>query len=366
MKVICQGMELSDAVSKVAKALPLKKMNPILECIKLTAKDDTLTLLATDLELAIEKKIAAEVLIEGEIIVPGKIFTDYCKKIENEEIELDGTLQGKLKIRYLDSEVSLTCLDVEQYPPFKKVSEEKSFTIMQKGFKALVNKIIFCVSVDDSRPALKGCCLTVKGDEVEGVASDGFRLSLCRMPIRKNGIEGKIVIPAKSLSEISRLIDNEEEEMTVYVEKNFIMADLRHTKVVSRLIAEDYIQYDKIIQKDFVSELVVDKKQFENAVERVSLISRNELKSYVRMEIKEDFILLKAQSESGEIIEKIPISLKGQDLVIGFNSKFLLDCMKAISDQYITLNFTSGTAPGIIKGDDKSWLYLVLPLRVIG
>ncbi len=366
MKIKCQGLELSETVSKVIKALPIKRVNPILDCVKITAKNDELILLATDLDLWIEKRIKANVLLEGEIVVPGKIFAEYCKKIEEEEIELDGTEKNRLKIRYLDSEVSLSCGEVGEYPELKKVSEEKFFKVGKKDFRELINKIIFNVATDESRPPLKGCCLNIKGNVLEGVASDGYRLALATVNIENNEIEEKIVVPSRSMLEMSRLIEDDDSEIALSFEKHYIMLDLGHTKVVTRLIADNYIAYERIIPSEFTTEVVVDKKQFENAIDRVSLISRNEKKSYVKMEVGENQVLLKAESETGEINEKVQIALKGKDIVIAFNSKYIIDAMRAIQDQYITLNFTSPSAPGIIKGQDKSWLYLILPLRVIG
>ena len=188
MKIKCQGLELSETVSKVIKALPIKRVNPILDCVKITAKNDELILLATDLDLWIEKRIKANVLLEGEIVVPGKIFAEYCKKIEEEEIELDGTEKNRLKIRYLDSEVSLSCGEVGEYPELKKVSEEKFFKVGKKDFRELINKIIFNVATGESRPPLKGCCLNIKGNVLEGVASDGYRLALATVNIENNEI----------------------------------------------------------------------------------------------------------------------------------------------------------------------------------
>lgn len=366
MKVICQGNELSDALSKVVKALPQKRTNAILEGVKVTAKDDTLTLFATDLELAIEKKINAKVLIDGEVVVPGKLFADYAKKIETEEVELDGTALSKLVIRYPDSELQIKCFAAEEYPVFKEVDTAHSFVILKKELKEVINKVIFNVSVDEARPTLRGVCLNIKEDELEAVASDGYRLALTRSVIKNNGIVDKIVVPAKSMNELSRLIDDGDETITVFVEKNYIMVDLFHTKIVTRLISEEYINYERIIPNVFSTEVTIDKKQFENSIDRVALINRLDKKSYVRIEVKEDNIQLYAHSEDGEINEKVAISLKGKDLVIGFNSKYLIDCMHAIDEPYVTLNFTSSTAPCIIKGETNKWLYLILPLRVIG
>ena len=366
MKVKCQGAELSDALAKVTKALPIKRSNPILDGVKITAQSDILTLFATDLELAIEKKINAEVLIEGECVIPGKLFADYAKKIEDEELELDLEQDHSLLIRYLDSEVKIKGYDPEDYPIFKEVSKERSFNVMKKEFKQLINKIIFNVATDEARPALRGCCLNIKEDHVEGVASDGYRLGLVKVPIVNNGIIETIVIPAKSMMELSRLIDDEDESMTVYVDRNYVMVDDElKTKVVTRLIAESYISYSKIIQTAFDSVVTVDKKSIENAIDRVSLINRNSKRYCVKFDIKENVMTLSAESEDGNVNEKVPVTLNGKDLTAGFNSKYVMDCLKAIDDEYITLNFTSSTAPAIIKGPGENWLYLILPLRVI-
>ena len=365
MKVVCQGAELSDALAKVTKALPVKRSNPILDGVKLTAEGDTLTVFATDLELAIEKKINAEVLIEGECVVPGKLLADYAKKIEEEQVELDATGENKLIIKYLDSDVSIKCYDSDDYPVFNEVAKENSFIILKKNLKDLINKIIFNVATDEARPSLRGCCLNIKEEELEGVASDGYRLALSKMPIKNNGIVDSIVVPAKSMMELSRLIDDEDETMTVYVDKNYIMVDLFHTKIVTRLIAENYISYSKIIQTVFNTEVTIDKKIFENAIDRVSLINRNSKRYCVKFDIKEDSMNLSAESEEGTVNERVPISLKGKDLTAGFNSKFIMECMKAIDEEFVTFHFTTSTAPVIIKGATDGWLYLILPLRVI-
>ncbi len=366
MKVLCQGKELSDALSKVVKALPQKRNNPILEGVKLSAYGDTLTLFATDLELAIEKKINAQVLIEGEIVVPGKLFADYAKKIEEEQVELDGTTITKLVIRYLESELQMKSLTSDEYPLFQEINADNSFTILKKDFKEIINKVLLAVSVDDSRPALRGVCLNIKDEEVEAVATDGYRLGSAKALIKKNGIVGKLVVPSKSITEISRLIDDSDETVTVFVEKHYIMVDLFHTKIVTRLISEEFLNYSKVIPTSFETTVTVDKQVFEKAIDRASLINRNERNSIVKIDVKEKEILLNARSEDGEINERITAGINGKDITIGFTVKYISECLRAIDDPFITLNFNTSTSPCIINSENGNWLYLILPIRVIG
>lgn len=366
MKVLCQGNELSDALAKVVKALPVKRNNPILDGVKLTAAGETLTIFATDLELAIEKKINAQVLIEGEIVVPGKLFSDYAKKIEEEQIELDGTVTSKLIIKYLDSELQINCMSADEYPVFNDVSTENSIIILKKEFKDIISKVLFDVASDDGRPNLRGVCLNVSGDILEAVASDGYRLAIASAQVRNNGVTNKIIIPTKSVTELSRLIDDEDETFAIYVANNFVMVDLFHTKIVTRLISEEFLNYRKIIPTSFGTVATIDKKLFENSIERVLLINRIVKNSTVKMEIKENSILLNAKSDEGEINEKVVIGLNGKDLTIGFNPKYIMDCLKVIDEPFITFNFNTSTSPAVIKGESGRWEYLILPLRVIG
>lgn len=366
MKVICQGNELSDALSKVVKALPVKRTNPILDGIKLSAEGDTLTIFATDLELSIEKKINAKVLIEGQVVVPGKLFSEYAKKIEKEEVELDGTNETKLFIKYLDSSLWINCFNADEYPVIKDVNKDTSFIILKKDFKDIVNKIVFNVAVDEARPALRGVCFNIKDENIEAVASDGYRLAFSKATIQNNGFLGKIVVPAKSINELIHLLDDEDNSVNVYIENNFLMVDLFHTKITTRLIAEDYINYERVIPTAFTSEATVDKVLFEEALDRVSLMNKSEKNGYVKMEVKEEALVLSSKSESGEINEKLNISLKGKDLVIGFNAKYIIEFMHAVADEFVTFNFTTSTSPTVIKGETDRWLFLALPVRVIG
>ena len=156
MKLICEGLDLSDAVLKVIKATATRTTNPILEGIKLRAGEDCLTLSATDLEISIEKSIPADVKIEGEVVVPGKFFADFVKKLSGEQIELSLTENKTLKIEYTDSEGFLQCMNVEEFPEIKDLVNPEKVVMNQKDLKDLINKTNFSVSIDDARPLLKG------------------------------------------------------------------------------------------------------------------------------------------------------------------------------------------------------------------
>ncbi len=365
MIVSCQGLELSDALLKVSKAISSKITNPILEGIKMIAEDDTLTLSATDTELSIEKKIKASVKSEGETVVPGRFITEFVKKLTNSIIELEVNDKNQLSIKYEESESNIQCYNPIEYPGFKKIDTKDYFAISKKDFKASILKTIFSVALDDSRPILKGVLFDISTDEVNVVALDGYRLARVKKKINAN-IEKSIVIPARSLSELSKLMDDSDDIINIYVDDYTIMVDLGDTKVTSRLLEGDYINYKQIIPVNYESFIVVNKGYFEEALERATLLSKTSNNSYVKFDIKENNILLTSNSELGNLRENIAVELYGKDILISFNPRYFLESLKAVTNDFVKLCFNSPSTPCVIvPTDNDEFLYLILPVRVI-
>ena len=226
MKVICDGADLSDAVLKVSKGTSNKTTNPILEGIKVVAEEDYITLSATDLELSIEKTIKAMVQLEGEMVVPGKFFCEYIKKLNNEQIELNVDEKNILSIKYTDSVGKIQCLNSVEFPQIKQVEDSTYFEIKQKDFKALISKSIYAVAVEDVRPILKGVKFEVAKDKITAVALDGYRLAVVKKPIISGNAEFSCIVPARSLSEISKLLEDSDEPLKVCVGRNYLMVDI--------------------------------------------------------------------------------------------------------------------------------------------
>lgn len=369
MQILCEGLDLADAVLKVSKAIAVKTTNPVLEGIKLVAEDDTLTLFSTDLELSIEKKIKAEVKEEGSCVVPGKFFSEYVKKLTNDKIELILEENNGLKIKYLDSEGYIQCFLESEYPDINLMDSKEYFAITKTNLKELINNVIFSVAIDDSRPILRGCLLEIGRDVVKAVTSDGYRLSLSRKVITYSNTETSCIVPDKSLREISKILDDSDDQINVYVNKNFLMVDQGDTKIITRLLEGEFLNYKQIIMasaKDTV--ITVNKAQIVDALERASLLSKIGQNNLVKFDIKEDAMLLTSNSEIGNIKEKISIVLEGKDLLIAFNARYFLEAFRTIDDEFVKINFQGPTNPCTITpvdGEKEEYLYLILPVRMI-
>lgn len=366
MKTIVKAIELSNAVSKVVKAISGKGQNPALECIKLTCMGDNLTLLATDTEISIEKTIPAETFMEGETLVNGKVFYDLVKKLEAED-ELELYLENeKLKITYSSSCGFINAFGTEDFPLINKDLKANHFSMLQKDFKDLVSRTSFCCLQDDSRPILKGCLIEADGDMINCVALDGFRLAFCRHPYKELHGKIKAIVPSRALVELLRLLDKDEDMLTVFIQDGKLMVEVAGTVLTARLLEGEYIDYRHIIPESFVTEFTVNQVLFGNAVSRAAVVAKAMTNNMVVFDVKENFVNVSASSEIGTVSENVVIDLHGKDVTIAFNSRYILDCLHAIGDDIVTFSLNSPINPCIIKphNQDENSLYLVLPIRM--
>lgn len=368
MQITCDGLDLCDAVLTVSRAIAARTTNPILEGIKIVADNDTLTFSATDLELSIEKKIKAEVKVEGETVVPGKFFGELVKKLTNEKIELKLGEGNSLKISYTDSETIVQCFPVYEFPSFKKFETDEFFGISQKSFKEMINKTSFAVAVDDTRPILKGCLFEMVENKIKMVALDGYRLAVYAEDVKSGELHKNVIVPARSLNEISKLLNDSEEIINVYFQTNFMMVDLNDCVITTRLLEGDFINYNQIISTEFTTRMTINRKQFEDALDRASLLSKVGQNNLVQFDISEGNLCITSKSEIGNIRENMTIVLNGKELTIAFNARYFMEALRAIGDEFVEIKFNQAQNPCVIapyQSDKNKFLYLILPVRLM-
>lgn len=363
MKFRCDGLELSDAINIVSKAISSKTTSQILEGIKIVCEGDKLVLTATDLEMSIEKTIRAEVESSGETVVPGRLFGEYIKKLTNEQIQCELNEKNQLIISYTDSEGVLQCMEVSEYPSIKEVEKDSYFEISKENFKQLINNVGYAVAQDDSRPVYKGILLETEGNNIKAVALDGFRLSMSNKELISSTTNFEIIVPGKNLNDIVRMLDGEG-NVKVFVHSNNIMVNMGDTIVINRLIEGQFINYRRIVPKDFTTSVTINKEQLEDAIDRASVLSRIDKNSLVKFDIKEKNLMLTSNSELGNTKENITVGVKGNDVNISFNSKYFSDCLRVVDNPYIKINLNTSIQPCVItpcEGND--FLFFILPVK---
>lgn len=364
MKFVCDGMILSDAAMTVSKACAVKTINPALECIFLHAENDTLTLSAYDGEISILKKIKAEVMEEGELCVNGKTFADFVGKISAFEVVVSSDEKGII-IRYADSESYMQTLSPDQFPQIDSIpaASNEYFEIKQSDLKDLIAKVVFCCASDGSRPILKGALLEVKEDKLTATALDGFRMAYAESQIVGASAALKIVCPARTLTEISRLLEGDD-DLKIYAGKHILGVEVNDTVITSRLYSGEFVKRDNIFPIDFTTKVTLKRAELIDSVERASVLIRGDKYNLVNLEIKPGKMTVSANSDMGKIEETVAIHLDGKELKVAMNSKFLLDAVKSLSEENILLSFNTAVTPFTLENvEDKSFEYLVLPLR---
>lgn len=363
MKIICEGLDLSEAVLKVVKACASRTTVPVMECIKISAKNDVITLTATDGEMSIQKKIKAEVCEEGEICVPGKYFSDFIKKLENVQLTISAE-NGRMDIMYADSQTSMQVLSAEDFPRVDTDVNENSIVLKTEELKKLISATSFCCASDDSRPILKGCQIVVTGDDVCVTALDGFRLATANGKVVSSTNDIEIVCPARTLNEIEKMLPADDGETELKIKKGILMVCVEDTVLTSCLYNGEFIKKENIIPKFFATKVTVNKELLKASIERAAILVRSDKNSLIIMDVGQEKIEISSNSEIGNVKEPVKAEVEGKDLKIAMNSKFITEAIGALGDENIEISFNNQIQPFICENkQSKDVLYLILPVR---
>ena len=364
MKFVCDGMILSDAALTVSKACAAKTITPILECIRLHAENDGLTLTAYDGEISIEKKITAEVIEEGELCVNGKTFADFVGKISSFEVVIASDENG-IAIRYADSESFMQALSAADFPRLgdRTTDGKNYFETKESDLKSLIAKTVFCCATDESRPILKGCLLEAKDGVLTATALDGFRMAYSKCEAGEGSGDMKLVCPARTLVEISRMLDGDE-LLKIYADKNLLYVAVKDTVITSRLYVGEFVKKENIFPVAFLTTVVVPREELIDSVERASVLIRGDKNNLITFDLKMDKIIINANSDMGKVEETVSANLDGKELKIAMNGKYLLDALKALTTKEILLSFNTSVSPFTLTNMEEGGSeYLILPVR---
>lgn len=362
MKFVCDGLSLSEAVMKVSKACAVRTTAPIMECIKLSAYGTEVNLLATDGELSISKNVKAEVFEEGDVCVPGKLFSDFIGKLSGEEVCI-ATGEKGVEISYRDAGTFLQSLPAEEFPRIDFTVGENSFTMKQQSLKKIIAETTFCCATDDSRPILKGCLMEFK-DELEMCALDGYRLACTKAEIVTKSGEKSIICPARTLSEISKLLEGESEEITLYTQGGMLLVREGDTTVVSRLYQGEFIRKENVIPSKFTTVVTLKREELIASAERAAILIRGDKNNLVTLDIGAESVKISSVSDYGNVAETVKAAVDGTEITISMNAKFLLDALRALEEEEVVLSFNGAVSPFILQNlERKDSLYLILPVR---
>ena len=364
MKIVCNKSDLVKGVNIVSKAVPGKTTMPILECILIDATTDIIKLTANDMELGIQTEIAGEIIDRGMIAIDAKIFSEIVRKLPDNEvsIETDDRLQTTIVCEKAKFDISGKPGNEFAYLPI--IEKYDSIEISQFTLKEVIRQTIFSIADTESNKLMTGELFEIKDNVLRVASLDGHRISIRKIELKNPVSDYKMVVPGKTLIEISKILSGEAESMVeISYTNNHIVFEFDDTIVVSRLIEGDYFKIDQMLSSDYDTKVRINKKEFLNCIDRATLLIKEGDKKPIIIDIQDEMMELKIKSQIGSMNEEIMISKDGKDLLIGFNPKFLIDALRVIDDEEVTLYLMNAKAPCFIKDETESYIYLILPVN---
>lgn len=364
MKLVFNKSTLLQGVNIVLKAVPSRTTMPILECILIDATASEIKFTTNDMELGIETKVKGEIIERGKIAIDAKMFSDIVRKLPDNEvtIETDSNYNTIITCEKSVFNISSKAGDDFSYLPF--IEKDKFITLSQFGLKEVIRQTIFSISDNESKKMMTGELFEVNDNILKVVSLDGHRISIRKLEIEGNDNSIKVVVPGKTLNEISKILSSEiEDKVNLYFTNNHILFEFDDTIVVSRLIEGEYFKIDQMISSDYETKVVINKKEFLSCIDRATLLVREGDKKPIIINITDGSMELKVNSPMGSMNEDIDITKEGKDIMIGFNPKFLIDALRVIDDEEVNIYLVNSKAPCFIRDNNENYIYLILPVN---
>lgn len=364
MKIRCQKADLVKGVSIVSKAVPSKTTMPILECILIDATTNTIKLTANDMELGIETVIDGLVEQKGMIAIDAKIFSDIVRKLPDNEIVIETDSNYQTLITCEKAKFNISGRSGEDFSYLPYIEKDVPVVLSQFTLKEVIHQTIFSIADNDSNKLMTGELFEINENVLKVVSLDGHRISIRKIYLNNTYDMKKVVVPGKTLMEISKILSGDvESEVNIFFTNNHVVFEFDRTIVVSRLIEGEYFRISQMLSNDYETKVKINKKELLNCIDRATLLVKEGDKKPIIINIQDDFMELKIKSQLGTMDEEIMIEKEGKDLLIGFNPKFLIDALRVIDDEEVTLYFMNAKAPCFIKDERESYIYLILPVN---
>jgi len=375
MRLSCLQENLNRGLSIVGRAVATRTTLPITNNVFLATDQSRLKLIATNLEMAISCWIGAKVEEEGAITVPARLLTEFISSLPSDKIDISLSPQTKtLELKCARFEARISGVDAKDFPPIPTVDEGITTKVEVEALRQGISQVVFAAATEESRPVLTGIDAEFDGDLLTLAAADGFRLAVYKLPLL-NPVSQKteVVIPARTLAELNRLIADQQEavEITVNPNKSQALFRLKNSELVSQLVQGTFPQYAQLIPQSYTTRAVVDVAQFLRATRTASIFARDG-SGIVRLvmapggELTPGKVTISARSEEiGDDVGDIDAIVDGEESKIAFNGRYLIDVLSVLRESQVALETTNPSSPGVIRpvGVDN-YIHVVMPMFV--
>ena len=365
MKLMFMQADLAESVNIVMKAVPSRTTMPILECIMIDASGAEIRFTANDMELGIETVVKGTIEEKGKIALDAKILSDIVRKLPNSLVTIETNDRNMATISCEKAKFDIPGRDAEEFAMLPMVEKDESITISQFSLREIIRQTLFSIAPNENNKLMTGELFEVREGVLKVVALDGHRIAIRNLELAGSCSDQKVVVPGKTLSEISKILSGEmDDQVQIFFSENYMLFEFDRTIVLSRLIDGEYFRIDQMLSTDYETKVVMNRQAFINSIDRATLLVRESDKMPVILEISDDVMDLQINTTLGSMDEETAIEKFGKDIVIGFNPKFLLDALRVIEDEEVSLYFVNAKAPCFIRDDDGKYIYLILPVNI--
>jgi len=373
MKVSCSQEDLSKGLAVVGRAVATRAVLPITNNVLIATENSQLRLSATNLEIAISCWIPATVEKEGTITIPARLVTDFVNSLPTGRIEMGLSPRSKsVELKCARHEAHISGLDAADFPAIPKITDGLNVKAKAADLRLAIKQVVFAAASEESRPVLTGVHAEFEGDKLTLAAADGFRLAVHKMSLTSQaGSKMAIIIPARSLNELNRLLSDQDEalEITVNSQKSQVLFRMRNIEMVSQLIQGTFPNYAQLIPQSHSTRAVLSLSEFLRVTKSASIFARDG-SGIVRLQIMpkdgKGKVAVSARAEEiGDNIGELDALVDGAESKIAFNSKYLVDVLEVIAEKEVALETTTSSSPGVIKPVGKdNYINVVMPMFV--
>ncbi len=364
MKITCQATDLVKGVNIVSKAVPTRTTMAILECILIDASSGEIKLTANDMEIGIETIVQGNILERGIIALDAKKFSEIVRKLPKNEVTIETDSSFKTSITCEKAKFDIIGKSGEDFSYIPNPNRNQPVVISQFTLRDIISKTIFSVADNENNKMMTGELLEIKNNKLKVVALDGHRVSIRNVELKNPAEDVKVVVPKKTLNEIIKIIDGGVDDLVnIFVTENHIIFEFDQTTVVSRIIEGEYFKIEQMLSADYESKVKINKKEFFDCIDRATILVNEGDKKPIIVNTSDNTMSISISSFIGSMNESIDIVKECKDIMIGFNPKFVMDALKAIDDEEISLYMLNAKSPCFIKADDGSYIYIVLPVN---
>ncbi len=364
MKLICSKSNLLKGVNIVSKAVPSRTTMSILECILIDASSNEIKLTANDMELAIGTTIEGTIMERGIIAIDAKIFSEIVRKLPDNDVVIETDKSFTMTITCEKAKFNIAGKPGDDFSYLPYIERTEKVSISQFTLKEVIRQTIFSIADNDNNKLMTGELFEIEENRLKVVSLDGHRISIRNIELKDSYDHKKVIVPGKTLQEISKILPGDVEEMVnIYITKNHILFEFGSTLVVSRLIEGEYFKINQMLSSDYETKVKINKKVLLDCIDRATLLVKEGDKKPIIINIGDEVMELKINSFIGSMNEEIDIEKEGKDILIGFNPKFFIDALRVIDEEEVTLYMVNPKAPCYIKDEQESFIYLILPVN---